>query len=50
MKKIFALLMVSMLLLAACSSGSSNGTESKRIQKQMKLLLGHGIKTLTSKH
>ncbi|TDL66330.1 carbohydrate ABC transporter substrate-binding protein [Rhodococcus qingshengii] len=30
MKKIFALLMVSMLLLAACSSGSSNGTESNK--------------------
>jgi lactose/L-arabinose transport system substrate-binding protein len=30
MKKIFALLMVSILLLAACSSGSSNGTESKK--------------------
>ncbi|MEH7246786.1 ABC transporter substrate-binding protein [Neobacillus niacini] len=29
MKKIFALLVVSMLLLAACSSGSSNGKESK---------------------
>jgi lactose/L-arabinose transport system substrate-binding protein len=30
MKKIFALLVLSMLLLAACSSGSSNGTESKK--------------------
>ena len=29
MKKLLALLLVSMLLLAACSSGSSNGKESK---------------------
>ncbi|MEH7254701.1 extracellular solute-binding protein [Neobacillus niacini] len=30
MKKLFALLMVSMLLLAACSSGSSNSAESEK--------------------